>query len=149
MMSLTSLRRGDIMDNIKSILNMNKLVFDKIEFDRQGFKNQNQHSYSIETHFARNQQENIYRVTLILKCDKKDEYTFEISLTGYFSFDSQDEMDEDEKNELISKNAVAIIMPYMRSQVSLLTAQPEVDCVVLPPFNINNILKEDNLTEDK
>lgn len=137
------------MDNIKSILNMNKLVFDKIEFDRQGFKNQNQPSYSIETHFARNQQENIYRVTLILKCDKKDEYTFEISLTGYFSFDSQDEMDEDEKNELISKNAVAIIMPYMRSQVSLLTAQPEVDCVVLPPFNINNILKEDNLTEDK
>lgn len=149
MMSLTSLRRGDIMDNIKSILNMNKLVFDKIEFDRQGFKNQNQPSYSIETHFARNQQENIYRVTLILKCDKKDEYTFEISLTGYFSFDSQDEMDEDEKNELISKNAVAIIMPYMRSQVSLLTAQPEVDCVVLPPFNINNMLKEDKLGEDE
>lgn len=149
MMSLTSLLRGDIMDNIKSILNMNKLVFDKIEFDRQGFKNQNQPCYSIETHFARNQHENIYRVTLILKCDKRDEYTFEISLTGYFSFDSQDEMDEDEKNELISKNAVAIIMPYMRSQVSLLTAQPDVDCVVLPPFNINNMLKEDKLTEDK
>lgn len=137
------------MDNIKSILNMNKLVFDKIEFDRQGFKNQNQPSYSIETHFAKNQQENIYRVTLVLKCDKKDEYTFEISLTGYFSFDSQEEMDENEKNELISKNAVAIIMPYMRSQVSLLTAQPEVDCVVLPPFNINNMLKEDNLDKDE
>lgn len=137
------------MDNIKSVLNMNKLVFDKIEFDRQGFKNQNQPSYSIETHFAKNQQENIYRVTLILKCDKKDEYTFEISLTGYFSFDSQEEMDENEKNELISKNAVAIIMPYMRSQVSLLTAQPEVDCVVLPPFNINNMLKEDKLGEDE
>lgn len=137
------------MDNIKSVLNMNKLVFDKIEFDRQGFKNQNQPNYSIETHFAKNQQENIYRVTLILKCDKKDEYTFEISLTGYFSFDSQEEMDENEKNELISKNAVAIIMPYMRSQVSLLTAQPEVDCVVLPPFNINNMLKEDKLGEDE
>lgn len=137
------------MDNIKSILNMNKLVFDKIEFDRQGFKNQNQPSYSIETHFAKNQQENLYRVTLVLKCDKKDEYTFEISLTGYFSFDSQEEMDENEKNELISKNAVAIIMPYMRSQVSLLTAQPEVDCVVLPPFNINNMLKEDNLDKDE
>lgn len=137
------------MDNIKSILNMNKLVFDKIEFDRQGFKNQNQPSYSIETHFAKNQQENLYRVTLVLKCDKKDEYTFEISLTGYFSFDSQEEMDENEKNELISKNSVAIIMPYMRSQVSLLTAQPEVDCVVLPPFNINNMLKEDNLDKDE
>lgn len=58
-------------------------------------------------------------------------------------------MDENEKNELISKNAVAIIMPYMRSQVSLLTAQPEVDCVVLPPFNINNMLKEDNLDKDE
>ena len=131
------------MDNIKSVLNMNRLVFDKIEFDRQGFKNQNRPSYLIETHFAKNQQENMYRVTLVLKCDKKDEYTFEISLTGYFSFDSKEEIDENEKNELISKNAVAIIMPYLRSQVSLLTAQPEVDCVVLPPFNINNMLKED------
>ena len=31
-------------------------------------------------------------------------------------------------------------MPYLRSQVSLLTAQPEVECVVLPAFNVNAML---------
>jgi hypothetical protein len=35
-------------------------------------------------------------------------------------------------------------MPYMRSQVSLLTAQPEMDCVVLPAFNINSIVNDKN-----
>lgn len=33
-------------------------------------------------------------------------------------------------------------MPYMRSQISLLTAQPDTDCVVLPPFNVNEMLDQ-------
>ena len=33
-------------------------------------------------------------------------------------------------------------MPYLRSEVSLLTAQPEVECVVLPPFNINKMMED-------
>ena len=132
------------MDSIKSVLKLNKLVFDRIEFIRQGFKNENQTEYRIEAHFAKNHDENIYRVTLILNGEKKEEFVFTIKLTGYFSFEEVTTLDEDTKNELISKNAVAILMPYMRSQVSLLTAQPEVDCIVLPPFNINNIIKEEN-----
>ena len=44
------------------------------------------------------------------------------------------------KNSLVVKNSVAIMMPYLRSQVSLVTAQPEVECVVLPAFNINKML---------
>ena len=83
----------------------------------------------------------MYRVTLMLKGEKKDEYTFEISLTGFFSFSSDEETDGELQNELISKNTVAIMMPYLRSQLSLLTAQPEVDCVILPPFNINKMME--------
>lgn len=32
------------------------------------------------------------------------------------------------------------MMPYLRNQLSILTAQPETDAVVLPIFNINNML---------
>lgn len=39
------------------------------------------------------------------------------------------------------KNSVSILMLYLRSEVSLITAQPETECVVLPPFNINEMLK--------
>ena len=135
------------MSQIKSVLNLNKLVFDKIEFHRKGLKNQKQITYELEVHFAKNSDENIYRVTLLLKGDKQDEFTFEISLTGFFSFDEKEPLEETIKNDLISKNSVAILMPYMRSQVSLLTAQPEVDCIVLPPLNIHNLMKEGNAVQ--
>ena len=32
-------------------------------------------------------------------------------------------------------------MPYLRSEISLLTAQPGMECIVLPPFNINKMVK--------
>lgn len=130
------------MNNIKSVLKLNRLIFDKIEFKRIGFKNEYKNEYKLEAHFAKNTDDNIYRVALVLKSEKKEEYTFEISLTGFFSFESEENLDEKTKNDLISKNSVAILMPYMRSQVSLLTAQPEVDCIVLQPFNINKLFEE-------
>lgn len=83
----------------------------------------------------------MYKVMLILKGNKEDEYTLEISLTGYFSF-GEAAISNDLKEELLNKNTVAILMPYLRSELSLLTAQPEVECVVLPPFNINAMLEK-------
>lgn len=127
---------------------MDKLVFDKISFVREGFKNKNNIDFTIESRFAQNSKNNVYRVTLILKGDKKEEYTFEISLTGFFTFDEDADLDDATKNELITKNTVAILMPYMRSQVSLLTAQPDMECVVLPAFNINNIINGESKSSE-
>lgn len=136
------------MNDITSVLKLDKLVFDKISFDRQGFKSKNQIKFRIETRFAQNAKNDVYRITLILKGDKTDEYSFEISLTGFFTFEGNSDLDEATKNELITKNTIAILMPYMRSQVSLLTAQPEMDCVVLPAFNINKIVNEQTVPNE-
>ena len=133
------------MDNnkeIESVLKLNKLVFDKIEFNRLGFKNDKdlelelQSSISDRNSKSKSDEESFYKVTLLLKGKKPDEYIMEIELSGFFSI----EFDCEFKNELITKNSVAILMPYLRSQVSILTAQPEVESVVLPPFNINKML---------
>ena len=35
-------RKGETMKNYNSLLTLQKLVFDKIEFDRKGFKNKNE-----------------------------------------------------------------------------------------------------------
>lgn len=43
---------------------------------------------------------------------------------------------------LISKNTVAILMPYMRSELSLLTAQPGMECIVMPPINVNAMMEQ-------
>lgn len=126
--------------SIESILKLNKIVFDKIEFKRLGFENDNELELEIQSNISQRQDTEIYKVTLILKGKKPEEYTLEISLSGFFSIEADGELTEDLKNTLVTKNSVAILMPYLRSEVSLLTAQPEVECVVLPAFNINNML---------
>lgn len=135
------------MSEIQSSLNMDKLVFDRIHFDRLGFKNQNPVSYSFEANYARHQNEKIYRVTLVLTGDKKEEYKFEISLTGFFSFSEDQTMEPELREELLRCNTVSIMMPYIRSEVSLLTAQPETDCVTFPPINITKLVNVDASSE--
>lgn len=126
--------------SIESVLKLNKIVFDKIEFIRLGFKNDNELELEIQSNISQRQDTEVYRVTLILKGKKPEEYTLEICLSGFFSIESDGELSEELKNTLVTKNSVAIMMPYLRSEVSLLTAQPETECVVLPAFNINNML---------
>ena len=129
---------GDGMGNYNSILNLQRLVFERIEFDRKGFKNTQELKFELQAQIGLDEN-GIYKVTLVLNGTKQDEYDIVISLSGFFKFEGQveDKMGQD----LISKNAVAILMPYLRSEVTLLTAQPDTDSVVLPPFNINKLFE--------
>lgn len=129
------------MDKVFSVLKLNKIVFDKIEFLRFGFKNKNKLTCSTKARISKNDSDNIFKVTLVQNGHKQDEYSFEVQITGYFSLDKND-LSEDVINDLVSKNTVAILMPYVRSEISLLTAQPETDCVVLPPFNVTSMIDE-------
>lgn len=132
--------------NIESVLKLLKIEFNKIEFNRLGFKNCENFKFSIESNIYIKEQKNkdeeasdIYEIILILKGDKPEEYTLEISLSGYFALESDTTLNDELRNELIEKNTVAIMMPYLRAQITILTSQPEVECVVLPPFNINSL----------
>ncbi|HIQ70015.1 MAG TPA: protein-export chaperone SecB [Candidatus Avoscillospira stercorigallinarum] len=126
----------------RSVLKLEKLVFDKLLFERKGFSSENNFEFNMESQISKRSNEEIYKVTLILHGKKPDEYIMEISLTGFFSFGTDASISDEDKKELISKNTLAILMPYLRSEVSILTAQPEVECIVLPPFNINNLMGE-------
>lgn len=135
---------------ITSSLILNKLVFDKIEFVRENFRNnESKFEFKLGVNIGYidnkgNSEEGIYKITLTLTGRKEKEYHIEIVLTGFFKFDETDNIiPEEVKNDVISKNTVAIMMPYLRSQVSLLTAQPDVDSVVLPPFNINKMMNNE------
>lgn len=126
----------------RSVLKLEKLVFDKLLFERKGFSSENNFEFNMESQISKRSNEEIYKVTLILHGKKPDEYIMEISLTGFFTFGTDASISDEDKKELISKNTLAILMPYLRSEVSILTAQPEVECIVLPPFNINNLMGE-------
>ena len=132
-------------ETFQSVLQLDKIVFDKIEFKRLGFSSEKELELEIQSNISQKQNAEIYRVTLILKGNKPEEYIFEISLTGFFSFEAENIIQEELKNTLVTKNAIAILMPYLRSEVSLLTAQPGIECVVLPAFNINKILEDQGM----
>ena len=129
-----------LKDNNSCSLYLENLTFDRIEFNRFGLKNTNNLTFSFNSSVGKKENQEKYKVTLSIKGIKKDEYSFEISLTGMFSFVEGNNITDELKKHIITKNTLAILMPYLRSEVSLLTSQPGVDCVVLPPFNINNYL---------
>lgn len=51
--------------SIESVLKLNKIVFDKIEFKRLGFKNDNELELEIQSNISQRQDTEVYRVTLI------------------------------------------------------------------------------------
>ena len=131
--------KGEGMEKYNSVMILQKMVFDRIEFDRKGFKNTNELKFELQVQIGSN--ENCtYKVTLVLSGTKQDEYDIVISLSGFFKFDGKEQVKDQTFQDLLNKNAVAILMPYLRSELTLLTAQPETDNVVLPPFNINQML---------
>ena len=135
------------MDKNISFLQMDKLFFNEISFVREGVdrKEDSHFDFDLETTVSTNPEGDSYKVNLKMIGSKEDEYKLVISLIGIFSFVSTENLDDKLKIDLISKNTVSIMMPYLRSQVSLITAQPGVECVVLPPFNINNMINSEKV----
>jgi len=67
-----------------------------------------------------------------LKCDEM--FDLNVEVVGVFGVSEKD-------FEQLKPNAVAIMFPFLRSQISLLTTQPDMIPVVLPAININKLLK--------
>lgn len=129
------------MGNFNSSLTLQKMVFDRIEFDRKGFRNTEELKFELQVQIGLGE-DSMYKVTLVLSGTKQDEYNIVISLSGFFKVEGQEVLGDKMVQDLINKNAVAILMPYLRSELTLLTAQPDTDSVVLPPFNINKMLEK-------
>ena len=85
-----------------------------------------------------------YKCSLTLKMsDEEETVDLEIVISGIFEFES--ELNADQKEIIITKNTMSILFPYLRAQVTLMTAQPDIEPVVIPAININALLQ--NLDE--
>lgn len=127
------------MDDYISALNMLEIVVDEITFERKGLKNDNKLKLALKVQIGSND-EGIYKITLILKGKKQKEYKFLIKLSGFFVYEEDEVIDEKTKQDLIYKNTVAIMMPYLRNQAILLTSQPGMDSVILPIFDVHKMV---------
>ena len=123
------------------VLTLEDIVFDKISFSRKDFKSDREPTFSFEISAGKRADEDVYKVTILMSVEKEKEYEIEISLSGFFSINTGALDENIDISELISKNTVAILMPYMRSELSLLTAQPGMECIVMPPINVNTMME--------
>ena len=133
------------MKDTMSPLQLEQLVVEKLEFNRTKFELSDSSlelklEVEIMQEISENQDRNIeiYKTSLIQTGVKSDEFNFTVKLTGIFSLDLSHNLTEEEKEFIISKNTVAILMPYLRSQVTLLTSQPGLQQIMLPIFNVGN-----------
>ena len=123
-------------------LTLENMVFDKISFVRKNFSSEEEPRFSFQISSGKKNDEDIYKVTVVLYVEKDKEYNIEISLSGFFSVNANLDVTDNDIKNLINKNAVAILMPYVRSELSLITAQPGMDCIVMPPININTMMEK-------
>ena len=84
-----------------------------------------------------------YRVVLGVMVENPDGYTVEVQATAYISIDETLNVPE----KTIKKNVAAILFPYVRAQLTLVTSQPETEPIVLPAVNVSTII--DSIDEDK
>ncbi len=74
-----------------------------------------------------------YSVVLTLNINK-EKGDLKVKVVAAATFSIQNDDDELVKS-IIEKNTIAIMFPFIRSQVSLLTTQPGMTPIVLPPIN--------------
>lgn len=76
--------------------------------------------------------------------DENNALKLSVELVGTFAFSNSENVNKNLYDNLINKNAIAILFPYLRSQVTLITSQPNMTPIILPPININTLLKNDD-----
>lgn len=126
-----------------SMLKISPVVFDKISFERLGFCNKDA---NVQTEFklsysVKELGENDFCVTLGATATRKEEYVAAVTISGYCEIDSGFS-DNEERKSLLTQNAIAILFPYIRSEMTLLTAQPEVEPIVWPVMNILAMMEQ-------
>ena len=71
-----------------------------------------------------------------------DEKSFELKLTALAFFKLNPEgLEDKEALEILKTNTVAIMFPFVRSQVSLLTTQPGMTPILLQPINVEALVE--------
>lgn len=125
-----------------SVLKLQGIFFDKIQYiQHEKIDFSPEYIYKFQRKIARNE-DNSFTVTLgcVIQEKSNDSIHIDISINGQFSF--SEKVEKEEQEELITKNAMAILFPYLRAEISILTAQPGIPPVVLPAFNINQLFEK-------
>lgn len=120
---------------VSDVLKMEKLYFKFINFNASGHEADSEGVANV--FFKEKHDVDGAAITIDLSCkiEVTDIFVLELCLVGIFTANSIE-------NDKIVPNAIAVMFPYLRAQVSLMTAQPNIPNISLKPININALLEE-------
>lgn len=113
--------------------------FDKVSIDLSNHKNSNL-STSFDTNGIFITEDSIYELTFVVKVfnqeDRENPFV-SVRCKGVFKFENVSTLDE--IPDFFYKNSIAILFPYVRAYISLVTTQANVPGIILPTYNLSNL----------
>ena len=134
-----------LKESTTSILKLNGIHFNELSFKRRDSTDSVIDDCELTRKIVDIDVDN-FTVELNLKLSTSI-FEMSISLEGKFNIICEDAL---MKERLNKNNTISILFPYIRSEVTLLTSQPEMTPVIIPPININKLIDESTTkTADK
>lgn len=111
------------------------LVLEKIEIVESIFRKKDEQMDGLELgvqveHSLKKISDDVFEVLLETTVSDEDEKVF-VNVKGRAIFSTQQE-----NMDILEKNTIAIMFPYIRSYISIITTQPGMNPIVLPAMNI-------------
>ena len=128
-----------MINEVKSILTMERVTVDKLSFERfdDKVKNIDENGQITFDRSINKVEESTFRVHLGVLIAAEKKYEIIVQISGLFRINNDSALGK----KILENNTVAILFPYLRSQLTLLTSQPDFEPIVLPVMNINALFK--------
>ena len=123
----------DIKD-MRSNLQMKDFYFSRFSFVRDKVIKDGELNVDLQKNII-SKGDNEYNIILTTTIEK-DDMNIELVAEAQFLYESDDYSREE---SIINTNTVAIMFPFIRSQVTLLTSQPGMIPIILPAINTQKL----------
>lgn len=127
--------------SVKAALHLEKMYFDKIDYRRNGIvSGEPEYRINFSREITVNSDDEFVASLQANISDENDTMELHVRIVGEFRC----ELGENNhlRDSFVNKNSIAILFPYLRSQISLVTTQPDMQPIVLPPMNIVDMFND-------
>lgn len=124
----------------EAVLKLNRVYFNEISYHYHA-KSEQKIEYIFTFEKSLEEIDN-NKYQICLRCnvkDKTDTVELHIQVVGEFECELED---GEFKTGILNENAIAILFPYLRSQICLVTMQPEQIPINLPAINVLSLFEE-------
>ncbi|GAN41038.1 hypothetical protein LC1981_0257 [Lacticaseibacillus paracasei NRIC 1981] len=127
----------------KPIITFKSYQIEQYLYNRMKKKPESNTSVPVETHVETGTTEDLSKgkITLVLTT-KVFPHDLKLVVSGFFLLNVNDYPKEQVLQALVT-NGTAIMYPYLRSMISVLTGLGTENALILPTINTNNLLKEE------